>query len=106
MTMFAEPILATSAEERMERAGMDCRTRDYGHHYPGHTGGHTGHGDTPDHLRDKSYHYSDSDDREVGDMTGLVNMILLARYILSIININVNRIRITRLIPLISAIVV
>ena len=104
MTMFAEPILATSAEERMERAGMDCRTRDYGHHYPGHTGGHTGHGDTPDHLRDKSYHYSDSDDREVGDMTGLVNMILLARYILSIIN--VNRIRITRLIPLISAIVV
>ena len=104
MTMFAEPILATSAEERMERAGMDCRTRDYGHHYPGHTGGHTGHGDTPDHLRDKSYHYSDSDDREVGDMTGLVNMILLARYILSIIN--VNRICITRLIPtLISAIV-
>ena len=76
MTMFAEPILATSAEERMERAGMDCRTRDYGHHYPGHTGGHTGHGDTPDHLRDKSYHYSDSEDREVGDMTG-VNMILL-----------------------------
>ena len=67
MTMFAEPILASSAEERMERAGMDCRTRDYGHHYPGHTGGHTGHGDTPDHLRDKSYHYSDSDDREVGD---------------------------------------
>ena len=67
MTMFAEPILASSAEERMERAGMDCRTRDYGHHYPGHSGGHTGHGDTPDHLRDKSYHYSDNDDREVGD---------------------------------------
>ena len=66
MTMFAEPILASSAEERMERAGMDCRTRDYGHHYPGHSG-HTGHGDTPDHLRDKSYHYSDNDDREVGD---------------------------------------
>ena len=53
MTMFAEPILASSAEERME--GM---RRDY-HHYPQHH-------ETPDHLREKNYHYSDSDDREVG----------------------------------------
>ena len=51
--MFAEPILASSAEERME--GM---RRDY-HHYPQHH-------ETPDHLREKNYHYSDSDDREVG----------------------------------------
>ena len=56
MTMFAEPILASSAEERME--GMRRDPRDY-HHYPQHH-------DTPDHLREKSYHYSDSDDREVG----------------------------------------
>ena len=74
MTMFAEPILASSAEERMERAGMECRTRDYGgHHYPGHSG-HGGHGDTPDHLRDKGYHYPDSDtDREVGEQRGAVS---------------------------------
>ena len=54
MTMFAEPILASSAEERME--GM---RRDYHQHYPQHH-------ETPDHLREKNYHYSDSDDREVG----------------------------------------
>ena len=81
MTMFAEPILASSAEERMERAGMDCRTRDYGHHYPGHTGGHTGHGDTPDHLRDKSYHYSDSDDREVGDRYSVTHSIVTLEWL-------------------------
>ena len=58
--MFAEPLLS-SAEDRMEGMRRDmenCRPRDY-HHYPQHH-------DTPDHLRDKSYHYSDSDDREVG----------------------------------------
>ena len=38
--------------------GMRRDPRDY-HHYPQHH-------DTPDHLREKSYHYSDSDDREVG----------------------------------------
>ena len=61
MTMFAEPILASSAEERMEGMRRDmenCRPRDY-HHYPQHH-------ETPDHLREKNYHYSDSDDREVG----------------------------------------
>ena len=64
MTMFAEPLLSSSAgegeRERMEcRAGEQCRPRDY-HHYPQHH-------DTPDHLRDKSYaHYSDTEDREVG----------------------------------------
>ena len=66
MTMFAEPVLASAAEERMERmegcrrgAEMEnCRPRDY-HHYPQHH-------DTPDHLREKNYHYSDNDDREVG----------------------------------------
>ena len=57
MTMFAEPILASSAEERM-RDMENCRPRDY-HHYPQHH-------ETPDHLREKNYHYSDSDDREVG----------------------------------------
>ena len=61
MTMFAEPLLAGSAEDRMEGMRRDmenCRPRDY-HHYPQHH-------ETPDHLRDKSYHYSDNDDREVG----------------------------------------
>ena len=59
MTMFAEPILASSAEERM-RDMENCRPRDY-HHYPQHH-------ETPDHLRDKNYHYSDSEDREVGNL--------------------------------------
>ena len=40
--------------------GMRRDPRDY-HHYPQHH-------DTPDHLREKSYHYSDSDDREVGQL--------------------------------------
>ena len=67
MTMFAEPVLASAAEERMERMEgcrrggemENCRPRDY-HHYPQHH-------DTPDHLREKNYHYSDNDDREVGN---------------------------------------
>ena len=69
MTMFAEPVLASAAEERMERMEgcrrgemENCRPRDY-HHYPQHH-------DTPDHLRDKNYHYSDNDDREVGGGRG------------------------------------
>ena len=73
MTMFAEPILASSAEERMEGMRRDmenCRPRDY-HHYPQHH-------ETPDHLREKNYHYSDSDDREVGRGMGTfcVNLVI------------------------------
>ena len=61
--MFAEPLLAGSAEDRMEGMRRDmenCRPRDY-HHYSQH---HDAAGS--DHLRDKGYHYSDTDDREVG----------------------------------------
>ena len=76
MTMFAEPVLASAAEERMERMEgcrrggemENCRPRDY-HHYPQHH-------DTPDHLRDKNYHYSDTEDREVGPRSNIRYMII------------------------------
>ena len=76
--MFAEPLL-TSAEDRMEGMRRDmenCRPRDY-HHYPQHH-------DTPDHLRDKSYHYSDSDDREVGENCYLRNYYLIRTVIANV----------------------
>ena len=57
MTMFAEPVLATAAEERME-GGVQCR-REYiqGHYMQGGT----------EHLRTKEagYPYTEPEDREV-----------------------------------------
>ena len=62
--------------EGMRRDMENCRPRDY-HHYPQHH-------DTPDHLRDKSYHYSDSDDREVGENCYSRNYYLISTVIANV----------------------
>ena len=62
MTMFAEPVLASAAEERMEGGAGACRREYAGYHQQ-----HQGAG-TPDHLRgakEGGYPYPEPEDREV-----------------------------------------
>ena len=63
MTMFAEPVLASAAEERMEGGAGACRREYAGYHQQ-----HQGAG-TPGHLRgakEGGYPYPEPEDREVG----------------------------------------
>ena len=76
MTMFAEPVLASAAEERMEGGAGACRREYAGYHQQ-----HQGAG-TPDHLRgakEGGYPYPEPEDREVRGQGGLNRASVLPR---------------------------